>query len=204
MVRVGYVQVGRRSRQTGLALSLKLEKHLETLMTESSQGLHGRSQRHSTVDQSRLSSEDGRHRDPSPIPSSLPNTSSSTPDYSLANSPQPPNAVSSLTSTHPYYAREDLEEKALSMAIEELYEESGRRWRPWAANARSIRVGEIILIVDSDTIVPEDCLRDAGGITGKVRSKGHDQPAGQREGASRPALHPKLCGPRGSDPGHAC
>ncbi len=122
--------------------------------------MHGR--RHSTfVDQSRLSSEDGRHRDPSPIPSSLPNTSSSTPDYSLANSLQPPNAVANLTNTHPYYAREDLEEKALSMAIEECYEESGRRWRPWAANARSIRVGEIILIVDSDTIVPEDCLRDA-------------------------------------------
>ena len=56
---------------------------------------------------------------------------------------------------------EDIEEKALQMAIDEVYEGSGRKFRPWAANGRSIRVGEIILIVDSDTVVPEDCLRDA-------------------------------------------
>ena len=49
----------------------------------------------------------------------------------------------------------ELEEKALALAIEEIYEESGKRWRPWASNARAIRVGEIILIVDADTIVPE-------------------------------------------------
>ncbi|RDX50631.1 hypothetical protein OH76DRAFT_1402239 [Lentinus brumalis] len=54
-----------------------------------------------------------------------------------------------------------LEDRALKLAIEEMYEESGKRWLPWAANGKSIRVGEIILIVDSDTIVPEDCLRDA-------------------------------------------
>ncbi|KZT25599.1 hypothetical protein NEOLEDRAFT_1065128 [Neolentinus lepideus HHB14362 ss-1] len=58
-------------------------------------------------------------------------------------------------------AWEDVEEKALQMAIEEVFEGSGRRFRPWAANGRSCRVGEIILIVDSDTVVPEDCLRDA-------------------------------------------
>lgn len=56
---------------------------------------------------------------------------------------------------------ENLEEKALQMAIDELYEASGRKFRPWAANGRACRVGEIILIVDSDTVVPEDCLRDA-------------------------------------------
>ena len=28
-------------------------------------------------------------------------------------------------------------------------------------NGKSLRMGELILIVDSDTIVPEDCLRDA-------------------------------------------
>ncbi|KAI0684990.1 glycosyl transferase family group 2-domain-containing protein [Cytidiella melzeri] len=56
---------------------------------------------------------------------------------------------------------EDLEERALMMAIEEVYESSGRRWRPWAANGKACRVGEIVLIVDSDTVVPEDCLRDA-------------------------------------------
>ncbi|TFK24102.1 hypothetical protein FA15DRAFT_593031 [Coprinopsis marcescibilis] len=55
----------------------------------------------------------------------------------------------------------DSSERALGMAIEEMWEESGRRWRPWAANGRATRVGEFVLIVDSDTIVPEDCLRDA-------------------------------------------
>jgi hypothetical protein len=56
---------------------------------------------------------------------------------------------------------ECLEDQAMKLAVEEMYEESGRRFKPWAANGRSLRIGEIILIVDSDTIVPEDCLRDA-------------------------------------------
>ncbi|KAI0707461.1 glycosyl transferase family group 2-domain-containing protein [Cerioporus squamosus] len=56
---------------------------------------------------------------------------------------------------------EGLEDRALEMAVEEMFEESGQKWRPWACNGKSLRVGEIILIVDSDTIVPEDCLRDA-------------------------------------------
>jgi hypothetical protein len=50
---------------------------------------------------------------------------------------------------------EDIEEQALRMAIEEIYEESGQRFRPWAHNAKALRMGEVILIVDSDTIVPE-------------------------------------------------
>ena len=48
-----------------------------------------------------------------------------------------------------------LEDLALDMAVEETYEETGRKWRPWAANGKSLRIGEIILIVDADTIVPE-------------------------------------------------
>ncbi|KAG6836635.1 hypothetical protein H0H93_005662 [Arthromyces matolae] len=54
-----------------------------------------------------------------------------------------------------------LEDKALELAVEETYQANGQKWRPWAKNARSIRMGEVVLIVDSDTIVPEDCLRDA-------------------------------------------
>lgn len=60
-----------------------------------------------------------------------------------------------------YLDNNDIEERALQMALEEMFEENGRRWMTWAANGRAIRVGEIILIVDSDTIVPEDCFRDA-------------------------------------------
>ena len=47
------------------------------------------------------------------------------------------------------------------MAQEEIYEESGRQFQPWCANGKSLRMGEIVLIIDADTIVPEDCFRDA-------------------------------------------
>ncbi|TFY58219.1 hypothetical protein EVG20_g8236 [Dentipellis fragilis] len=56
---------------------------------------------------------------------------------------------------------ESLEDRALAAAVEEVWEESGRRWKPWARNGKACRLGEIILLVDSDTAVPEDCLRDA-------------------------------------------
>ncbi|EMD36045.1 hypothetical protein CERSUDRAFT_115957 [Gelatoporia subvermispora B] len=56
---------------------------------------------------------------------------------------------------------ECVEDRAMKLAVEEMYEESGQRWRPWACNGKSLRLGDIILIVDSDTIVPEDCFRDA-------------------------------------------
>ncbi|KAG6333925.1 hypothetical protein ID866_5165 [Astraeus odoratus] len=56
---------------------------------------------------------------------------------------------------------EDLEERALQMAMDEVYQETGCLFRPWAANARAMRIGSLILLVDSDTVVPEDCLRDA-------------------------------------------
>ena len=48
-----------------------------------------------------------------------------------------------------------LEDKALALAVEEMFEESGKMYKPWAANGKAIRMGEIVLIVDSDTIVPE-------------------------------------------------
>ncbi|KAI0251039.1 glycosyl transferase family group 2-domain-containing protein [Lactifluus subvellereus] len=54
-----------------------------------------------------------------------------------------------------------LEDRALLRAVEETWEESGKRWKPWAKNGRACRIGEIVLLVDSDTLVPEDCLRDA-------------------------------------------
>lgn len=54
---------------------------------------------------------------------------------------------------------EDIEEKALQGAIDEVYAASGHRFRPWAANGRACRVGEIILLVDSDTVVPEVRVR---------------------------------------------
>ena len=45
--------------------------------------------------------------------------------------------------------------KAFGMAIEEMFEETGGRWHPRAVNGKSLRIGEVILIVDTDTIVPD-------------------------------------------------
>jgi hypothetical protein len=53
---------------------------------------------------------------------------------------------------------ENVEEKALQVAIEETHAESGNRFRPWTSNACANRMGEIIFMVDCDTIVPEDCF----------------------------------------------
>jgi cellulose synthase/poly-beta-1,6-N-acetylglucosamine synthase-like glycosyltransferase len=64
-------------------------------------------------------------------------------------------------------ANDCLEDKAMRMAQEEIYEESGQKWKPWCANGKSMRVGEIILIIDADTIVPEDCFRDAAREMGE-------------------------------------
>lgn len=58
-------------------------------------------------------------------------------------------------STDEVDGEKSLEEKALDLAIEEIYQGNGQKWKPWASNARSLRIGDIILIVDSDTIVPE-------------------------------------------------
>jgi hypothetical protein len=53
---------------------------------------------------------------------------------------------------------DDVEERALGdrcLACEEIYEESEPKWEPMAQNTRVLRIGETVLIVDSDTIVPE-------------------------------------------------
>lgn len=49
----------------------------------------------------------------------------------------------------------ELEERALQMAVDETHGEA------WAKGGKQLRIGEIILLVDSDTQVPEDCFRDA-------------------------------------------
>jgi hypothetical protein len=55
----------------------------------------------------------------------------------------------------------------MDMAQEEIFEETGRQFKPWCANGKSLRMGEIVLIIDSDTIVPEDCFRDAAREMGE-------------------------------------
>ncbi|KAL9715509.1 hypothetical protein Ac2012v2_002170 [Leucoagaricus gongylophorus] len=62
---------------------------------------------------------------------------------------------------------ECVEDRALKMALQEVFEDSGNKFMPWSSNGKSLRMGEIILIVDSDTIVPEDCFRDAAREMGE-------------------------------------
>ncbi|KAF7778417.1 CAZyme family GT2 [Agaricus bisporus var. burnettii] len=64
-------------------------------------------------------------------------------------------------------AEECLEDRALKLALDEVYADSGNTFMPWGANGKSIRMGEIILIIDSDTVVPEDCFRDAAREMGE-------------------------------------
>lgn len=53
---------------------------------------------------------------------------------------------------------DDVEELALQLAMDQAYDETNNRFRPWAAFGKGMRVGEIVLIVDSDTIVPQVCV----------------------------------------------
>jgi hypothetical protein len=64
-------------------------------------------------------------------------------------------ALEAANVTSPLDDEDCLEDKALELAIDEVYEGTGSKWKPWAKNARSMRIGDIILIVDSDTVVPE-------------------------------------------------
>ncbi|TFK47355.1 hypothetical protein OE88DRAFT_1636588 [Heliocybe sulcata] len=131
----GFKRAGRFKKASnmnyGLALSLKAEKHLAALQEQ---------EKHR--ESSRASSAEGRQ-------------------YGMQYQHHDGGDMTAMSPTENSEPWEDLEEKALQMAIEEVFEASGQRFRPWAANGRSCRVGEIILIVDSDTVVPEDCLRDA-------------------------------------------
>ncbi|EPQ51585.1 hypothetical protein GLOTRDRAFT_140976 [Gloeophyllum trabeum ATCC 11539] len=138
----GFKRAGRFKKASnmnyGLALSLKAEKHLAALQAQE-KAREGGSARRGSGGEPRAYGMQYQHHDGGDM---------------TAMSPTSPSGEAAGE-------WEDLEEKALQMAIEEVFEASGQRFRPWAANGRSCRVGEIILIVDSDTVVPEDCLRDA-------------------------------------------
>ncbi|KZV61834.1 hypothetical protein PENSPDRAFT_693041 [Peniophora sp. CONT] len=64
------------------------------------------------------------------------------------------------SSTNPVELQIPLEDRALEAAVNEVYEEFGCRGKPWAHNGQNCRVDEIVLIVDFDPAVPEDCFRD--------------------------------------------
>jgi cellulose synthase/poly-beta-1,6-N-acetylglucosamine synthase-like glycosyltransferase len=132
----GFKRAGRFKKASNmnyaLQLSLNLEKHLDTLINQEKSGARPAPYYQSGASRSRKFSVGTND-------GAEPETES--------------NESNEMTS----------EDRALSMAVEEAHEAAGRRegFKPWAANGRAMRIGEIILLVDSDTVVPEDCLRDA-------------------------------------------
>ena len=132
----GFKRAGRFKKASNmnyaLQLSLKLEKHLETLINQEKPIARlAAYYQHGALRPHRLSSVTNDGAEP-------PTESNENDEMSL-------------------------EDRALVMAVEEVHEAAGKRegFKPWAANGRAMRIGEIILLVDSDTVVPEDCLRDA-------------------------------------------
>ncbi|TFK37024.1 glycosyl transferase family group 2-domain-containing protein [Crucibulum laeve] len=156
----GFKRAGRFKKASnmnyGLALSLKAEKHLETLLANAAANNNVSGNRGSISSHAHGTSQShANNNGPTQYGMQYQNREG---DESVVWG----NANNGTTATAVgYTSEEDLEEKALGLAIEEIWEESGKRFRPWAANGRATRIGEIVLIVDSDTIVPEDCLRDA-------------------------------------------
>jgi hypothetical protein len=63
---------------------------------------------------------------------------------------------------------ECLEDRAMKMAQEEMFAESDGRWKPWCANGKSLRMGEIVLIIDADTIIPEVSSALAGPLLSPI------------------------------------
>jgi hypothetical protein len=132
----GFKRAGRFKKASNmnyaLQLSMKLERHLEASINQEKSGVR--------------------------LTASSPTGKSKSPRFSLSTSDGPD------PSTEGHENDEmSLEDRALLTAIEEVHEAAGKRegFKPWAANGRAMRIGEIVLLVDSDTIVPEDCFRDA-------------------------------------------
>lgn len=141
----GFVRAGRFKKASNmnyaLRLSLGLEKCLEGLMREEKEGggvgVGGGTER--------------RRRNTNSNSNSRPESAGYGSAGSGSSEDEASNPSSSLS----------LEDRALQLAVEEETAKSGGAYRPWAANGRSCRIGEIVLLVDADTVVPADCLRDA-------------------------------------------
>ena len=141
-----------------LALTLKLERHLQRLLCEAGTTtpepesfVEGRYS-NGTTEENGVTEEGARRSGSmSYSPDSAHNTNrrrSPIANEIMADGPNSSMGPANGNQT-------SLEDQALALAIEEMWEESGRRHRPWAANARAARIGEIVLLVDSDTVVPE-------------------------------------------------
>ncbi|KAG8792494.1 hypothetical protein FRC17_008591, partial [Serendipita sp. 399] len=144
----GFKRAGRFKKASNmnyaLKVSLKLEKHLERLMTDETALSNARA----AAMLRKALEQQGGMRDGENGEDTMSGWN---------------NALAAAAAGMPddEDGEDSLEDLALYAACDEVFEESGGRFKPWAAHGRALRVGEVILIVDSDTIVPEDCLRDA-------------------------------------------
>ena len=164
-----------------LDLSLKVEKHLERLLASrasSPSQLHSDSNANTpplpppkkfhfadgSGSSSNRNSQVGSSRNAStwkfkPGGSGMQYMGKDGDDMNVGLSVSPSRQESSVEDDDEEMTHVGLEDTALSYAIKEAYEECG--YTPWAANAKNMRIGELILLVDSDTLVPEDCLLPA-------------------------------------------
>ncbi|KAF8525029.1 glycosyl transferase family group 2-domain-containing protein [Hysterangium stoloniferum] len=140
----GFIRAGRFKKASNLNYGLALSLRVEQLIAE--------------LEANPLAYAPDPFSTPSAIstPNSKPYTSPNIHVADLISNPNLSRCCSdSTTQNHTPNGNITIEERALSLAIAET---SGQAW---ASGARSLRIGEIILLVDSDTMVPEDCFKDA-------------------------------------------
>ncbi|KAL5532158.1 hypothetical protein ACEPAF_5722 [Sanghuangporus sanghuang] len=141
----GFKRAGRFKKASnmnfGLRISLRLEKHLAELMEK---------EKEKEREKAANAEANSTPGNPNPNPN---------PRFSTVGT------GSNVNGSNSGVADEDemtsFEDRALALAVEEEFTSTGSKWRPWAGNGKAIRMGEIVLLVDSDTVVPEDCFRDA-------------------------------------------
>lgn len=161
----GFKRAGRFKKASNmnyaLKISLKLEKHLAKFLGDENALAHARAASQLSRALRLQQASEKTSKSASPVPDSNRASGAASPNPEMLGWTQALAAAQLQEQEEEEDGEEAVEDLALKAACEEVYTESGNRFRPWACNGRALRVGEIVLIVDSDTIVPEDCLRDA-------------------------------------------
>ena len=146
-----------------MALTLKLERHLQRLLCEAEAATAEPDEERKRYSNGTSESGSGGTEEGTGASGSVSCSTDSAHNTNRRRSPIA-NEIT-VSNVAPANANQtNLEDQALALAIEEMWEESGRRHRPWAANARAARIGEIVLLVDSDTVVPEVTLFSSGEL----------------------------------------
>ncbi|KZV89656.1 hypothetical protein EXIGLDRAFT_740933 [Exidia glandulosa HHB12029] len=141
----GFIRAGRFKKASNMNFCLSVALRMEEILIE-------------LADAANLEDDRVNMHSPvsvSPTGFSSPTTGAPSEKATVPAAPRAPSALSDEPRSYVGMDETHLAELALEMACKET---GGKAWGRggWAA-----KMGEIILIVDSDTQVPEDCLRDA-------------------------------------------